>query len=492
MGKPPSFAGQALPPSPDALNVARGSSKGVVMVSVSREQGAVEAPAKALRGWRLAAFSAPAIPLAALLLPVTVYLPDYYATNLGVDLGVLAFVFMAVRVFDLWFDPALGFAMDKTNTRFGRFRPWFVGGAPIAMVAAWMLFMAPKGAGGGYLLFWLVAAFVGQSMAQLGHMAWAAVAAPSYDQRSKVYGWGMGFTVLGLLSVLALPPILRLGFGFTHAASVQAMGWFVVALIPPTLLLALWSTPEPTTARSVSPPSWKHYWDLLRRRSVLRVLAADIAWGTGPAVAGSLFFFYFDALRGYDRGAAGLLLLVYFVGALAGSPIWTRLAGRFGKHQTLMVAGVMYAIAQLGILFVPPGLVIAIVTMFIAGLPFTAGPALLRAMMADLGDEERLHGGIDRTGLLFSLLTGSVKIGSAAAVGIGLSSLNAAGFEPRLGAANAPEALTTLKFMFAMLPAALGILTAWIISGHKLDATAHADIRQRLDERDRLLHSPFE
>lgn len=445
-----------------------------------------------LRGWRLAAFSSPAIPLAALLLPVTVYLPDYYATHLGVDLAVLAFVFMAVRLFDLWSDPALGFAMDKTNTRFGRFRPWVVAGAPVAMVAAWMLFMAKPGATGGYLLFWLIAAYIGQSMAQLGHMAWAAAAAPAYDQRSKVYGWGMGFTVIGLLSVLALPTALQYGLDFTHAASVQAMGWFIIALIPPTILLALLATPEPPARPPASPPKLRHYWDLLKRPSVLRVLLADIAWGTGPAVSGSLFFFYFDAIRGYDRGPAGLLLLVYFLGALAGAPVWSRLARRIGKHKALMAAGVLYAIAQTGILILPHGLAIAIGGMFLAGLSFTAGPALLRAMMADLGDEERLASGVDRTGLLFSLLTGSVKIGSAAAVGIGLSALSVAGFEPALAERNSADALLTLKLMFAIVPAILGLATTWLISGHKLDAAAHADIRRRLDERDSRLHTPFE
>lgn len=462
------------------------------MVSLGVSRGAASTRRRELRGLRLAAFSSPAIPLAALLLPITVYLPDYYATHLGLDLAVLAFVFAAVRLFDLWFDPALGFAMDKTSTRFGRFRPWFVAGAPIAMVAAWMLFMAKPGATGGYLLFWLIAAFVGQSMAQLAQMAWAAAAAPTYDERSRVYGWGMGLTVIGLLAVLALPPALQYGLDFTHAASVQAMGWFVIALIPPTVLLALCSISEPPARRSASPPKLRHYWALLKRGSVLRVLLADIAWGTGPAVAGSLFFFYFDAVRGYDRGPAGLLLLVYFIGALAGAPIWTRLARRIGKHKALMVAGFVYALAQTGILVLPHGLAIAIGGMFLAGLSFTAGPALLRAMMADLGDEERLVSGVDRTGLLFSLLTGSVKIGSAAAVGIGLSALHAAGFEPELAEQNSPGALLTLKLMFAILPAALGILSAWLISGHKLDAVAHADIRRRLEERDGRLHTPFE
>lgn len=463
---------------------------GLGLEDAGREPAARSAP---LGTWRLAAFSTPCIPLAALLLPITVYLPNYYANELGVDLAVLAMVFAAVRIFDLWFDPVIGLAIDKTHTRFGRYRPWFVAGAPITLVAVAMLFMAPVGVSAGYLLLWLVVGFAGQSMAQLGHMAWAAAAAPGYDQRSRVYGWSQGFTVLGLIAILALPPVLERGFGVSPAASVQAMGWFVILVLPPTMLLALAAAPEPPVPPPTERPRLGHYFALLRRGSVLRVLAADIAWGTCFSIAAALVFFYFEALKGYDRSAAGLLLLAYFGGALAGAPIWTALARRVGKHRSLMIAGVFFAIAQLLVMVLPGHLpLLSAVGMFMAGAPFTAGPAMLRAMMADLGDEERLAGGVDRTGLLFSLLTGSVKIGSALAVGGGLFLLDAAGFDPKLGGANPAAALVALTVLFAVAPALLALLAAWLIGGHRLDATAHAEIRRRLDERDGRLHTPFE
>ncbi len=451
------------------------------------------AAARPMGRWRLAVFSTPCIPLGALILPVSVYLPDYYATELGVPLATLAFVFAAVRLFDLWFDPVIGLAMDATNTRIGRFRPWFLAGTPLALAAVAALFMPGPGISGGYILAWLVVGFAGQSMVQLGHMAWAAVAAPEYDQRSRVYGWQQGLTVFGLLAVLALPPVMKLGFGADHAQSIQAMGWFVIALMPLTLLAALFAAPEPRLPAPRARPRMRQYFDMLRRASVLRVLGADIAWGTAYAIAGALFFFYFGAVKGYDRGAAGFLLLAYFGGALAGAPVWTALARRMGKHPALAVAGAVFAAGQLALIAVPPGqTALALVTMIVAGAPFTAGPTLLRAMMADVGDEERLAGGADRTGLLFSLLTGSVKIGAAAAVGLGLFGLQLAGFDPKLGAASPPSALATLTGLFAVLPAALAILAAWLIAGHKLDAAAHAEIRRRLDLRDGLLHTPFE
>lgn len=434
--------------------------------------------------WRLLAFATPTIPLAAMLMPVTAYLPNYYAKDLKVDLAELGWAFMAVRFFDLWFDPALGLLMDRTRSRWGRFRPWFVAGAPIAMVATYMLFMASTGIGGGYILAWLIVGFVGQSMSQLGHMAWAATIAPGYDERSRIYGWWQAMTVGGMIAILLMPPIVKFGFGGDFATGVKAMGWFVIIALPVATLLALAATGEPPARPHHEPPRLAHVVAMFRRGSVLRVLAADIAWGTALAVSGTLLFFFFDAVKGIERGLAGLMLIVFFVGALAGAPIWRVVARRYGKHRALTIAGVAWALMQLSVLIAPNILWVGFVTMFLAGLPYASGPIMLKAMMADVADEERLASGVDRTGLLFSLLTGSIKIGSMLAVGGSLFLLKEVGFVAELSGGNSPMALLTLQLMFCLGPASLALLAAWIISGYRLDAAAHGDIRARLDQRD--------
>jgi GPH family glycoside/pentoside/hexuronide:cation symporter len=74
--------------------------------------------------WTLAAFAAPCLPLAALGLPLVVYLPEYYVSELGLSLSVVGAAFLLVRVADIILDPILGGMMDRTRTRIGRFRPW--------------------------------------------------------------------------------------------------------------------------------------------------------------------------------------------------------------------------------------------------------------------------------------------------------------------------------------------------------------------------------
>lgn len=431
-------------------------------------------------GWRLAAFAAPAVPLSAMLLPLTIYLPNYYTKELGVDLAAVGGAAVLIRLFDLGFDPAFGSVIDRVRTPWGRFRPWVLIGCPIAMLAIYNLFMAQAGVGALYLTLWLIVVGVGQSMGQLSMMAWASQAATQYHERSRIYGWWQALTVAGMLFILTLPVIVG-KLGGSDADGVHAMGWFVIAALPVTIGLALLVMPEPATQTQQSRVDWRHYWLMIREPSVLRVLATDIVIGTAPTVAGTLLFYYFEAVRGYGRPETAALLLFYFVGALAGAPLWTWLAKRIGKHRALVAATLFYAVVQIGVLLAPHDPVIGMAIMFVAGLPFSAGGILLRAMMADVADVVRLRTGVDLSGMLFSLLSGSIKIGTTVAVGGSLFVLAAVGFDAKAGAENSKLALDTLSGLFALLPAGLGVLAAWLISGHKLDQAAHALVRAELD-----------
>ncbi|MFN3572603.1 MAG: MFS transporter [Phenylobacterium sp.] len=431
----------------------------------------------------LAALAAPCLPLAGLGLPLVVYLPEFYANELGLNLSAVGTAFMGVRLLDIAFDPFIGGVMDKTRTRLGRFRLWFAISAPILMLAAYMLFMAQPGVGVGYLWLWLLVVYAGFSIATLAHLSWGSVLSPGYDERSRIYAWWQGGNVVGMILVLTLPPLLGLLGVPSHAIGVEAMGWFIMLLLPLTMGLALLKVPEPILTTPPHRSGFKEYLQLFRRDSVRRLLAADLAIGTGPAITGALFFFFFERVKGFDKAEAGSLLLVYFIGGLIGGPLWTRLAYRTGKHRALAIATVFYAIVTAGALVIPPGnWPVAALLMFLIGLPFSAGPFLLRAMMADVGDEERLATGADRTGLLYALLSGTVKIGSAAAVGVTYVGLDLIGFNART--ADSGSGLVGLQIMFLAVPAALSLIAGWIVLNYPLTAERHADIRSALDERD--------
>lgn len=434
----------------------------------------------------LAAFSAVCLPLAAFGVALPVTLPEFYATFVGLELGVVAAVFMIVRLIDITFDPFIGWAMDRTKSRFGRYRPWLVLATPILMLAAYMMFVAVQpGAGPVFLFAWLLVLYLGFSIGTLSQLGWAAVLAPEYDQRSRVYGWWQVFNIIGVVLILILPTIVvKAGIG-DYTDGVRIMGWAIVIALPVTVGLALLVVPEPVTSGAQPHGSLGAYAALFKKSVVRKLLFADLLLGIAPGITGSLLFFFFGQIKGYDHTQAGLFMLIYFIGGLCGAPFWAWLATRVGKDRGLAIAGLSSAALYVAATLVPGhNFILTAIVMFIAGLPYAAGLFLTRAMMADAGDEERFETGVDRTGLMLSILSATTKIGHVLAL-VPYLVLQAVGFRAIPGPeGNSPSSLITLQLLFIVVPGLLMALSAWVLKGYPLTAHRHREIRQELDARD--------
>jgi GPH family glycoside/pentoside/hexuronide:cation symporter len=446
----------------------------------------------------LAAFAAPCLPLAAFGLPLVITLPRYYSETLGLSGSAVGLAFLLVRFLDIGFDPIFGVVMDRTQTRWGRFKPWFVLGTPITLLGVAMLFLARPGVGPVYLWLGLLVTYIGFSICVLAQTSWAATLTTDYNDRSRVYAFWQAGNVIGMVLVLLLPVALT----FLHlisgsAEQVRSQGWFIILLMPLTVALAVWrvNEPRPIGAESVSTASLADYLRMLGRPTVVRILLVDLLMGLAPSIAGTLFFFYFIRVKAFTETAASELLLIYFLAAIVGAPIWTLLANRIGKAATLMASCVIYALVQFATIAMPAfnpalpvmSLLLAMPFVVFAGLPYSAAPLLARSMMADYSDEERLESGVDRTGVLYAILTGTVKIGGALAVGV-MIILEWLGFSAAHPAASTPGGMMSLQAFYAFAPAVIGLLAAWSLVGYPLSAAKHAEIRRQLAERDRTDH----
>lgn len=434
--------------------------------------------------WTLAAFAASCLPYAALGLPVYVTLPEFYASHVGVPLATVSLIFLIVRLADIVVDPILGSIIDRTSTKWGRYRVWMAIGAPILMLSVAMLFFVARGASATHLAVWLVIMYLGYSISLLSQMSWAAVLSPDYDQRSRIYGWWQVFNIIGVLAVLVIPAVVQ-GMGRSYVEAVHWQGGFIVALLPVALLITFAFTPEP---RNVSPPphgGLKATLNLLARPVLRRLLISDLMLGAARGLIGVLFFYFFEQARGFERDQTSILLLVYFVAGLVGAPVWAALATRVGKHVALAIGSVYFAVSfAAATLLVPAGnLPFAIAAIFGTGLAFGAADLLLRAMMADASDAIRLEDGADRTGLLFSILNATSKLGYAVSVGA-FAVLEWIGFDAAEGAVNAPDVIMGLQWLFIAAPVVLLLISAGVLRRYGLTPERHADIRAQLAARD--------
>lgn len=434
----------------------------------------------------LASYSGVTIPMAAMGMPIAVYLPPFYSDGLGLSLVTVGTVFTLARIWDVVTDPIMGLVIDRFDSRWGRRKHWIALSIPILLFSVWAVFMPdPETVSGSYLLFWMIALYVGYTMLAIAHQSWGAELSTTYDERSRLFGWREIFIIGGMAVVLAIPALIELTGRDDQSTKVASMGWFCLILFPITVLPTLMFVPD-THRAPVSTVSWREATSLLVKNSLLwRVLAADLTSGFGTGVAAALYIFvatYVFRLPGH----ASLALLFYFLAAFLAMPAWLRLAYRVGKDKALKIALLYGAVVMVLLLVMAePGNVAALWGFtLLYGIAYGAAPTLLRSMMADLTDDDELRSGQKRSGLFFALLTTTNKLGHALSIGVSFAILEqVVGFQP--GTENTPEALNGLLITY-VLGTGLGLLVAYLsLIGYPLTRDKHDLIRDELTRRER-------
>ena len=450
-------------------------------------QGNKAAPDGALSLPAVLTFASASIPVGALVLAATVHLPRYFAAELGLSLALVGTVFALVRFIDIPVDALMGLAMDRTRTRFGRYRIWMAVGAPVLMLGFYMLLISPEGVGAIYLGAWLLVMYVGYSGIYLSHLAWAGRLAATYTERSRIFGAITGLGVIGAIAVLLIPVVMTQA-GASDAEGVQAMIWFIIGSTALTCVLVVATSPERIARDHGTHFALKDYAALFSRGNVVRLLAADLLVTLGPGWMAALYLFYFKDSRGFDTAAANLLLLIYVVAGFAGAPLAAWLANRLSKHRALMVNTSIYSLGLIVVPLLPAGDFLAFAPiMFLVGAMAAGFTVMIRAICADIADELRLDSGREWMGLMYAGITATSKLATAGAIFLTFNVLAAVGYVATAGSVNTPEAIRGLEIAYIVGPIVFVMAAGACFIGYKLTADRHAEIRRKLEERDTLL-----
>ena len=432
-------------------------------------------------------FALPAVPLTGLGLAMFISLAPYFASHLGVSLATVGLAFTIVRFCDMGVDVGLGAIMDRTRSPLGRYRLWMMIGTPIMMLGCYELFMAPQGIGLWYLVPWLLVLYFGWSILNLAHPAWGATLATHYDARSRLFGVLSAVGVLGACAVVIIP-IAGSALGLKNGQAVPVMGWFIIAALPITVAIAAARTREKISVDiKTEKLRLRDYLELIVKPDLMRLVLAQTCLTLGPGWMSALYLFYFKDGRGFDESNAYLLLFIYILAGVCGAPSAAWLATRFSKHRTLMVTTTAYSLGLCTVVFLPRSNLLATVpVMFWCGFMASGFDLMVRAMLADVGDEVRLEQGRERISLIYAMNGLAAKVAAAIQLAITYPLLQQLGYKAREGAANTPQAIHNLEISFIVGPIIFVMLGGACLVGWRLNAHVHAHVRRQLEERDAL------
>lgn len=434
-------------------------------------------------------YSLPAFALAMPTIPALVFLPTFYARDVGLGLTATGFALFAIRLLDVVSDPIAGLLSDRSRSRWGRRKPWVVLGGIGAAIGLIALFRPPEDAGITYLIGWGAVLYLGWTFVAVPYAAWGAELSTGYQERARITGTREAVMVFGIICAAALPPIGAL-YGFSDAETLGAIAWMAVGL--GSLFILLLVTCVPDRNRTADRPGHRApirdlFGAVSSNKPFLRLLIAWFINGLANGIPSVLFLLYMEHVLGADTTTRGLFILGYFLSAIVAMPGWLSLIGRYSKHRVWCAAMTTACLSFIWVPFLGTGDMIAFgIICMVTGAALGADLALPPAMQADVVDLDSLRTGEQRAGLYFSLWNMATKLALAASAGIALPVLGLVGFSAV--DTNSPAALTVIALIYSVLPVVLKIMSIAIVWNHPLTAHRHTIIRRRLESLAQRLH----
>ena len=430
-------------------------------------------------------YSVTDLPIAMSLFPVIVFIPRFYASDVGVPLATVGTILFVVRLFDVITDPLMGYISDHTNTRFGRRRPWIFAATPIMMLSIYMLFMPPDDAGWLHMFVWNLLLSIAITMMLIPYYAWGAELSPDYNERSRVTGARAMAGVLGSLTAQLVPGAALLFFGIGGSSVVlQIVGTTMLIVMPICVTLTLAKTPEPRHYTETRVPVLKGLKLMWSNGPFKQLVLAFMIGSIGLNITTPLYLFFIaDVLNAEDQ--AIYMLTFFYLMSFAAVPFWVWLSGRIGKHRAYLAAFFLLAFAHPFYLLLGEGdfwwmLPVTLATGF-AGGGFSA--TLPNSMKADVIDLDTLNSGENRAALFFSAWSFAQKATASIGGAIALFGLALFGFDATPEATNGPDELFGLRFLFSTFPSLFFLLGAAIVWKYPITEERHAEIRAGIEAR---------
>ena len=430
----------------------------------------------------LLAYGGLAVPLAALGLPLAVYIPPFYAGPIGLGVGTVGIIFMVARFWDIFTDPIMGMIVDRYPSKWGKRKHWIAIGVPVLMLAAWFIFFPGGSQSTFYLIFWLFILYLAFTFVGLTQQAWGVDISKSYNDRSKVYGWREIGSIFGMMSVLALPAILEnAGSNFTEM--IAGMGYFFIIVLPITALIGLIIIPDNERNQGTSFPSFSDLPLILKdNRPLIRTLLIEFLCSSASSISAVTYIYLAKHVFDLEEISSRILFLYFFAGLIV-MPLWMKVSYLIGKSKTLFTSTILCTLTLASYLFINTNdaLITLVILTVLYGIGYGAPFTLTRALMADIVDADELKSKKKRPGLFYSILTTFSKVGAAIAVGLVYTYLEFNGFKPDQIASEKIKEI--LLFVFAFIPMILYFCASLFCIGYELTSEKHKEIQKQLELR---------
>ena len=445
------------------------------------------------------------------------YLPFFYSNIFGLSLAHAGTLVLVTKLYDAVSDPVMGLIADRTNTRWGKYRPYLLWIAIPFAVAGVLAFFTPQTdnytfkhvyAYVTYILMMTVYTAI-----NVPYGAMLGVMTDDSREKSVFSSFRMFFAFIGsFIAMGSFEPLLKLRQSilgtlpaeWTLADSTPADWTIAVSVIgivcAVLFILSFLMTREHVTEAEMAKETVKANSNEAAKTSVaedLKALVANGPWwmllGGGIAIllfncvrGGAAAYYFADVLGTNAIFTLALFLTVGEISQLVGVVVTVPVSEKIGKKATFLLVLVAVTVLSIIVAFLPEtpaGMWALLVSQILICIAIGINSPLLWSMFADVADYSELKNGRASTGLIFSSSSMAQKFGAAFGSAIVLWVLMAFGYDNAKGAVQTPEALATIKALISWIPAIGSAAGIAIMLGYPLTDKKMSDIRQELSKK---------
>jgi glucuronide carrier protein len=359
---------------------------------------------------------------------VSAFLLIYYTDVAGISATAAGTLFLIVRVWGGVADLIAGRAVDKTSTRWGKFRPYLLfGSAPLLLLLV-ALFSIPGGLGDTGTIVWAYASYalfqLSYSFVNIPYGSLAATMTQEPDERAKLSSSRMISASLTILAIaIVVSPQISGGGDLQQSLTITTLAFAVIGF---ALYLWCFITSREVVQRAEAQASLRETLGMMRHNRPLVVLClSTLLFLTGQFSLQTVGVYYArDVLGSADLYI--VMTIVQTVGMIAAGAVMPKAVDAMGKKTTYIAAGVVAAAGGAGITLAPGSVPwIGIALFGVLGFGLGVINSLIFAFQADTVEYGEWKSGVRAEGSSYAVLSLTRKVGqgiggAAAAFTIGL------------------------------------------------------------------------
>ncbi len=414
---------------------------------------------------------------------VMLFLAFFYTDIFGISAATVGTMFLVVRIFDGVTDPILGWMADKTQTKWGKFRPYLLWMSLPLVITCWLTFSTPDLSDTHKVIYAYVTyalLMLAYTAINIPYCALGGVITSVPQERVSLQSYRFALAMLGGLAVSAftLPMVDWFGGGD------KKLGYQSTMLIMSLFGALMFAFCFFTTRERVHPPKGQK----LHLKDSLRALISNDQWRIlsficfivlVAMVIRNTVTLYYVTYYLHQENQATLFITLGMLGAIAGSFLSQYCSYFFCKIKSYSAANALAGLVCVVSLLIPSNnYVLAAAAHILVSFCLQIATPLLWTMMADVVDYGQHKSGSRITGLTYSSNLFFLKLGMAFGGAIAGWMLAYYGYE-----AGQEQTATTLEgilFLFTILPGILFCVSSLVILKYKLNNSMMENIQNKL------------